>query len=147
MNLDSALGDMAALSEAELAEFELTKSDNESRAAAGTPSPNAAVDDRPKQPYRFVAFWGVIATTLVITAVLWFANPVKSQPAPVATLVADVDAVLLCDGQPCSSPELHPGNYHLEQGLKSFVSGLVKAFERKAAWLHVQLGTTLWLST
>lgn len=118
MNIDSALGDMAALSEAELAEFEKAKIDDGSRAtAAGLSEVMAGTDDRPSQTYRVVAVLGAVAATLLIAALLWFANPGKNEQAPVATLVTDVDAVLLCDGQPCKGTELQVGKYQLDRGL------------------------------
>lgn len=118
MNIDSALGDMAALSEAELAEFETTKPDNGSRASdSGVSGAIAGTNDRPSQTYRAVAFLGALAATLLIAAFLWFTSPSENEQAPVATLVTDVDAVLLCDGQPCKGTELQAGKYRLDRGL------------------------------
>lgn len=118
MNIDSALGDMAALSEAELAAFEKVKIDDGSRATAAELSKvMAETDDRPSQTYRVVAVPGAVAATLLIAALLWLANPGKNKQAPVATLVTDVDAVLLCDGQPCKGTELQVGKYQLDRGL------------------------------
>jgi hypothetical protein len=48
---------------------------------------------------------------------LWFVSPSENEQAPVATLVTDIDAVLLCDGQPCKGTELRAGKYRLDQGL------------------------------
>jgi len=118
MNVDSALGDMAALSEAELAEFETTKLDDGSRATgAGTSEAIAKTNDRPTQTFRVVAFLGALAATLLIAALLWIANPSEAKQAPVATLVTVVDAVLMCDGQPCKGTELQAGKYRLDRGL------------------------------
>ncbi len=118
MNIDSALGDMAALSEAELAELETTKPDNGSRVTGtGVSDAIARTNDRPTQTFRVVAFGGALAATLLIAAFLWFASASENEHVPVATLVTDVDAVLLCDGQPCKGTELRAGKYRLEQGL------------------------------
>jgi hypothetical protein len=116
MNIDSALGDMAALSEAELAEFEIAKLDNGSR-ATGVSEAIARTNDRPTQTFRVVAFLGALAATLLIAAFSWFTNPSENEQAPVATLVTDVDAVLSCDGQPCKGTELRAGKYRLDRGL------------------------------
>ena len=118
MNIDSALGDMAALSEAELAEFEKARIGDGSRAtAAGLSEVKAATDSRPNQTYRVVAVLGVVAASLLIAALLWFANSGTNEQTPVAMLVTDVDAVLLCDGQPCKGTELQVGKYQLDRGL------------------------------
>ena len=118
MNIDSALGDMAALSEAELAEFETTKLGDGSMATDACASEAIAkTNDRPTQTFRVVTFLGALAATLLIAAFLWFANPSENEQAPVATLVTNVDAVLLCDGQPCKGTELQAGKYRLVQGL------------------------------
>jgi len=118
MNIDSALGDMAALSEAELAEFETTKLDDGSRATGAVASEAIAkANDRPTQTFRVVTFLGALAATLLIAAFLWLANPSENEQAPVATLVTDVDAVLMCDGQPCKGTELQAGKYRLDRGL------------------------------
>ena len=80
MNVDSALGDMAALSEAELAEFETTKPDNGSRASdSGVSGAIAGTNDRPSQTYRAVAFLGALAGTLLIAAFLWFTIPSEND--------------------------------------------------------------------
>lgn len=118
MNLDSALGDMAALSAAELAEFETAKLENGSRATdAGVSEALARTNDRPNQTFRVVAFLGALAATLLIAAFLWLANSSENEQAPVATLVADVDAALLWNGQPCKGTELQAGQYRLDRGL------------------------------
>jgi len=44
---------------------------------------------------------------------LWLALTVGA----VATLVTDVDAILLCDGQPCQGTKLRAGKYRLDRGL------------------------------
>ncbi len=135
MNIDSALGDMAALSEAELAEFETTKPDNLSGATgSGVSGAIARANDRPTQTFRDVAFVGALAATLLIAAFLWFANPSENEQLPVAMLVADVNAVLLCDGQPCQGTELRAGKYRLDQGLLhlQFIGGVMVYVEAPA---------------
>ncbi len=118
MNIDSALGDMAALSEAELAEFEKTNLNKDPRATdARVFEPIARANDRPTQTYRVVALLGAVAAALFIAAFLWFPNSSEDEQAPVATLVADVDAALSCDGQPYQGIELQAGKYWLDRGL------------------------------
>ena len=135
MNIDSALGDTAALSEAELAEFELAKIGNGSTAtAAGVSEIIAGTDDRPSQTYRVVALLGAVAATLLIAAFMWFASPGEHEQSPVATLVTDVDAVLFCHGQPRKDTELPAGEYRLERGLLhlQFAGGVMVYVEAPA---------------
>jgi len=118
MNIDSALGDMAALSEDELAEFETAKLDNGTRATDASASEAIAkTSDRPKQTFRLVAFLGALAATLLIAAFMWFPRPGENEQASVATLVTGVDAVLLSNGQPQKDTELLAGEYRLDRGL------------------------------
>ncbi len=118
MTIDSALGDMAALSEAELTEFESAKPGSESKAADSSASPvTPRSSDRSTLACRVVAFLGALAATLLIAALLWFAIPSQQGQPAVATLLTQVDAVLLCDGQPSSGAELPAGEYRLERGL------------------------------
>lgn len=116
MNVDSALGDMAALSEAELAEFESAKLGHGSR-TTGVSEAIARATDQPTQTFRVVALLGALAATLLVAAFLWFASPSENEQTPVATLVTEVNAVLLCDGQPCEDTELLAGKYQLDRGL------------------------------
>lgn len=135
MNIDSALGDLAALSETELAELETTKLDTESGANGSIGSDaTARINDRPTQTFRVVAFVGALAATLLIVAFMWFASPSKNEQLPVAMLVTDVDAVLFCDGQPCKGAELRAGKYRLDQGLLhlQFDSGVMVYVEAPA---------------
>ena len=109
---------MAALSEAELAEFETATLDDGSRTTdAGVSEAIARTNDRPTQTFRVIALLGALAATLLIAAFLRFANPSENEQTPVATLVTDVDAVLFCDGQPCEATELQAGKYRLDRGL------------------------------
>jgi ferric-dicitrate binding protein FerR (iron transport regulator) len=113
MNVDSALGDLAALSEAESAKVdrELTAlASDDAESMVGT-----AV--RPDRTYRAVAMLGTVAAALFIAAMLWFTILGDDEVAPVATLITDVDAVLLCEGQPWSNTELQAGEYRLDRGL------------------------------
>lgn len=113
LNIDSALGDLAALSEVEAAEVEY-----ESTALAADDAESVVGTDlRTGRTYQTIAIVGTVAATLFIAAILWFANPGDDSVAPVATLVTDVDAVLLWEGQPWSNTELHAGEYRLDRGL------------------------------
>lgn len=135
MNIDSALGDMAVLSEAELAEIGTTKPDNGSRATdAGASEAIKENKDGPTQHFRVIAFLGALAATLLVAAILWFASRSENEQLPVAILVTDVDAVLLHDGQPCQGTELRAGKYRLDQGLihLQFVGGVMVYVEAPA---------------
>ena len=118
MNIDSALGDMAALSEAELAEFESTELDDGSKTTgAGVSEEIARTNNRSTRTYRVVALLGGLAASLLIAAFLWFASSLDDEQPSVAMLVAGVDAVLMCEGRHCESRELQPGEYRLDRGL------------------------------
>ncbi len=118
MNIDSALGDMAALSEDELAECEEIKFGDESRLTeSGAFAAIGRTNDRPTPTYRIIAIRGALAATLLFAPFLWLTKPSESEQAPVAILVTDVDAVLLCDGRPCKDTELQAGKYRLDGGL------------------------------
>jgi hypothetical protein len=107
-----------AMSEAELAEIETTGPNNGSRVTgSGVSDAIARTHDGPTLTFRVVVFGGAFAATLLIAGFLWFASPSENEQVAVATLVTDVDAVLLCDGQPCKGTELRAGKYQLEQGL------------------------------
>ena len=113
LNIDSALGDLAALSEAESAEIE-----HELTALASDDAESVVETSvRLGRPYRIVTVLGTAAATIFIAAMLWFTNSDDDEVAPVATLVADVDAVLLREGQPWSNAELQAGEYRLDRGL------------------------------
>lgn len=113
LNIDSALGDLAALSETESAaiDHQLTAlASDDAELVVGTASRSSRV-------YRACAMLGTVAATVLIAAILWFANPVDDGAAPVATLVTNVDALLLREGQRWSNTELNAGGYRLDQGL------------------------------
>ena len=135
MNVDSALGDLAALSEAELAEIEAAEiEDNSTTVAAGGSMlrwPTANVLHR---SYRGAAVVGVIAGSLLLAAYLWVANPSAEHDAAVATLVTGVDSVLALDGEPWSDAELAAGEYQLKQGLVhlQFAGGVMVYVEAPA---------------
>ena len=129
MNLDSALSDLAALSEAEVAEIEKPTvfSADESASIEGT-----CVRSTPT--YRVVTIMGTVAVTLLIAALLWFASPGADGDVPLATLVADINAVLSLDGQPWSDTEMRAGVYQLDRGLLHlrFGSGVMVYVEAPA---------------
>ncbi len=118
MNIDSALGDMAALSELELAEFEQAETRTGScESPIGGNEPTTAFDVRSSQAYRAVATVGTVAAALLVAAFLWLAGPGDVRQAAIARLVTKVDAVLTCDGKPHVSNELLARNYQLLRGL------------------------------
>ena len=118
MNVDSALSDLAALSEAEVAEIELAKHGNKSatRIAGNSDSSTRAVVGT-RRAYRVVTIGGAVALTLMLAAILWVANPLADNDAPVATIVTGLDASLMCAGQPYDGMRLPAGEYRLDRGL------------------------------
>jgi hypothetical protein len=118
MNVDSALCDLAALSEAEVAEIDVAKHRDKSatRIAGNTPSFTRAVAGAGRA-YRVAAIAGVVAATLLFTAIVWVANPFADNDAPVATIVTRLDAALMYAGLPYDDMKLPVGEYRLDRGL------------------------------
>lgn len=58
-----------------------------------------------------------VGATLLLMASLWFNWPGNPAHEPVATLVTEVDALLLRERQPCSDSRLRAGEYQLQRGL------------------------------
>jgi len=112
MNIDSALGDLAALSEAEA-----TAIDHESTTLASRDSESIfGAFVRHFHAYRTISIVGTLAASLFV-AVMWLANLSDDKDAPVAMLVTDVDALLMWEGKPWNDNELLTGKYRLDKGL------------------------------
>ncbi len=106
MNVDSALGDLAALTEAEADELDAVLPDG----VAATSSRTAS-----RRRVLAVVLTGAIAATLVIVACRWNAGPARE---PVARLVTTVDAVLRpAEAGTWDGATLTAGRYTLERGL------------------------------
>ena len=105
LNVDSALGNLAALSGAEMAELDAVQ-------PAGLPP------KRSRSAWKRVRVFapvGAVAAALLIVVSLWAARP-SAEPA--ARLVAGIDAVLnTSEGQAWHGTELPAGAYALERGL------------------------------
>jgi hypothetical protein len=138
MNVDSALGDLAALSEAEVDALSLSE-------VASSTSPShtmrrsnavAAGNDRLRSPEadspqrrvkltsRAVAFVAVVAATLSISLGIWMSQSgeeddqtVASRERPIAWLVTGIDALLKKEAKRWEGNTLPSGAYQLERGL------------------------------
>lgn len=113
MNIDSAIGDLAALPETEAAEIEGGQA---TLVGDGPISPKPPADGA-RVVSRVLAGAAVIAVSLLIVARLWVTNPSTDKNTLAATLVTEVDAVLSCDGEPWSESGLRAGEYQLDRGL------------------------------
>ena len=112
LNIDSALDDLAALTAAEVrVGCRMGNATDTSRRRAtvkqGLVRPTISQCVPP----------GAVAATLLLMATVWFNWPGNSAHEPVATLVTDVDALLLRDGQSHRTAELLAGEYQLQRGL------------------------------
>lgn len=106
LNIDSALGDLAALSEAELTELSET---------ALEPAPSVRPAWSARRTVRVFALAGALAATAMIVLFLW---DVSTKASPVAMVIADVDALLTtADGQTFVEKAIPTGSYRLESGL------------------------------
>lgn len=112
LNIDSALGDLAALTEADVAEIER---ETVAVAAAETASDQETVVRAGRWLQGLLAIVTVVAT-LLLAVTLWI-GPANRPVDPMATLITDVDALLLRDGQAWGERELPVGKYELNRGL------------------------------
>ena len=118
MNVDSALSDLAALSEAEVAEIELAKQENKSATHKAGNSVSFTRDaGEAGRAHRVAAIAGSVAATLLFAAILWVANPFADNDVAVAAIVTRLDAALVCAGQRYDDGELAVGEYRLDRGL------------------------------
>jgi len=123
LNLDSALSDHAALSSSEVAEIE-------SCTQQLTPLPAR----QSRMRINALTFATAVAAAIVLAFFLWPTGSSPSQGQAVATIVADVDAVLHKSGQPDSGSELFTDEYTLEEGLINleFAGGVMVYIEAPA---------------
>ena len=106
MNVDSALGDLAALTEAEADELDVDPPGELVARISGKAHRRRA---------RAVVLAGAIGAVVLVIATRWHAGP---APEPVAQRVAAVHAVLRpADKGPWNSTTLTAGRYTLERGL------------------------------
>ncbi len=139
MNIDSALGDLAALTDAEMAEIELAV--NQVQCTTITPSNStsfASAATASRRTYRVAYVSGAIAFTLLVGAILWNTDSHPSKDAPLAMLVDEVDATLIHGGASWKIAELPGGEYRLIQGLLrlQFAHGVMVCVEGPAQF-HV----------
>lgn len=134
LNLDSALGDLAALSDTELKEVEqvVTGSTNNQTDPTSKKS-------RARSNSRFLSSLTALAASLLVISIVWAYWQSSSKVVPLATMVNEVDAVLMLDGKPWSSNDLLAGNYQLDQGLMHlrFGGGVMVYIEAPARWKAV----------
>lgn len=125
MNLDSALGDIAAISESEVVATARDHADSMSRPASA-----------PARPRTARAAWVVVAVaaSLLLGMVVWMSAPGADQGPPAATLVTEVDGALLRNDEPWQGAELPVGEYRLDHGLAQlqFVNGVAVYVEAPA---------------
>lgn len=115
LNLDSAISDLAAVSDTEVAEVEAKL------ATARVPTSRTTAPWHRRLPALAIA----LAACLLLAFVLWKMSvqedeePTSSERSPsmVAELVAQIDARLSMDSQLWKSDKLTAGAYHLERGL------------------------------
>ena len=113
LNVDSALSDLAVLTPTELAEIERDVTNNASRRKVSPVAPTAS----PGWQFRSAMAAVAVAATLLLIAIVCFNWSDSPAHEPIATLVTDVDALLLRDRQPCSDSRLPTGEYQLQRGL------------------------------
>lgn len=113
LNVDSALTDLAALTPTELADIERETTTDASRKSV----PTVAATASSGWGFRSAVAVAAVGATLLLMASVWFNWPGHPAHEPVATLVTEVDALLLRDRQPCSDSRLRVGEYQLNRGL------------------------------
>ncbi len=155
MNVDSALGELAALSETEvdaLSLSEVTSSTSPSHAmresdtvAVGQDPLRASEPDSPqgreKMTSRAVALVAVVAATLLISFGIWMSQSgenddrtVAGRERAIAWLVTGIDALLKKGAETWEDNTLPSGEYQLERGLLHlrFGSGVMVYVEAPA---------------
>ncbi|KAA5542702.1 iron dicitrate transport regulator FecR [Roseiconus nitratireducens] len=113
LNVDSALGELAALPESEVVRIECEAA----VAAAAESNSGEKTLDRPSRRVSARLAFMAAAAALLLAATLWIGNLTNRPIEPVATLVADVDALLLREGNAWNDHQLPVGKYELNQGL------------------------------
>ncbi len=125
MNLDSALGDIAAISESEELATVLDGLD------AKTVRPKGSVRVRTSR-----AVWPVaaVAASLLLGIALWMSAPDVSRETAVATVVTEVGAALSRGGESWEESRLPAGDYQLDDGLMElqFYGGVAVFIEAPA---------------
>lgn len=106
LNVDSALGDLAALSPPELREAA-------SASAAGPTLWPAG----PRPPSRRPRWTGAVACVLLLGGLWSVLRPFDHADVAVAVLAADVDALLFRDGREWPGADIPTGAYRLDRGL------------------------------
>jgi len=122
LNVDSALGDLASLSAAEIVELDTLQRRGRVPGSRGGSA----------QRDRIIALVGTIAAVLLIWAAVWMPSRVAR---PVARMVAAVDATLKTSRQEeWNKTELTAGAYMLERGLLhlQFAGGVMVYIEAPA---------------
>lgn len=119
LNIDSALGDLAALTGPEIADVEQESEFEQDTTSA--PLSRAAITSRgqawSRRGLRLALAIATIAATMLVAVTVWLTRPEVVALDAVATLVKDVDALLLRDGQNWSDSGLPVGKYELHRGL------------------------------
>lgn len=129
MNLDAALGDLAALTESEVAELERQHHSE----AACLPGSCESVEQSIQQTAdvdtgsrfrRMIALSGALAAALLIVVAVWITGPkrdsdraIADSANSVAELITRVDAVLKKNSADWSHDNLPVGEFQLERGL------------------------------
>ncbi|TWU32242.1 LamG-like jellyroll fold domain-containing protein [Novipirellula artificiosorum] len=118
INVDSALSDLAALSESEVAEIEVAKHRDESTIRVSRHSASFTwAAAKAWRAHRVAAIAGSVAATLLFATILWVANPFLDNDVQVAMILTRVDAALAYAGQRYDGAELAVGEYRLDRGL------------------------------
>ena len=113
LNIDSALGDLAALTGTEIAEIE----QDAKTAPLTLPATTPPTDTQKRRRGRLVFVIASLAATILVAVALWFNNSDQPTLEPVAKLVKEVDAVLLREGHDWRGSALPVGKYELQRGL------------------------------
>lgn len=113
LNIDSALGDLAALTSAEVADIELDT------VAVATAESARGKTTEIRAGRRNPGLLAIIVVTAMLLAstTLWIGRSANRPIDPVATIVTNVDALLLRNGNVWNDGQLPIGQYELNRGL------------------------------
>ncbi|EMI47113.1 LamG-like jellyroll fold domain-containing protein [Rhodopirellula sp. SWK7] len=137
LNIDSGLGQLAALSRRDLEQIEaLERNASALDGARGEVISASSMRSAVYGSHSIGLISPVVAATLFLMTFIWFARAREKAAVSVATIVSQVDASLLNGGKPISGIELTPCRYELNRGLVhlAFGDGVMVYLEAPASF-------------
>jgi hypothetical protein len=136
LNLDSAISNLAALSEADFTRstFVTNSSVGDDVSTANHLHLTSESNFRSHGSRRAFLIAGTVAASLILAAITWWASVGLNHDPQVATIVAEVDSTLTKNGEVWGESRLPVGMYQLKRGLLhlQFAGGVMVYVEAPA---------------